>query len=84
MQVRAEFRRQGVGTELIEAAEQLVRRTGKIQLSVSVTDGNHDAERLYLRLGYRPSGIFDVSEYDWVSDDGREHHAIERNQLLVK
>ncbi len=84
LQVRDNFRGHGVGSELINAAEELACRPGNCQMGVSVADNNHDARRLYLRLGYRPSGVFDVSEYDWVSEDGQVHRAVERNQLLVK
>ena len=42
------------------------------------------ALRLYERLGYRATGIVDVTEYDWVGEDGVVHHAREHDQLLLK
>jgi GNAT superfamily N-acetyltransferase len=84
LHVRGEFRGQGVGTGLINAAEELVRQGGGHQSGLSVADDNTDAERLHLRLGYRPTGVFDVCEYDWITDEGVTQHEIERSQLLVK
>lgn len=84
LQVRDEYRSQGVGTALIAAAEQLIGRVGMPQVAVGVADDNPHAERLYLGLGYRRTGIIDVSEYSWVSDDGTVQQASERGQLLVK
>lgn len=84
LHVRSEFRGQGVGSNLIGTAEKLVRKTGWDQFSVSVAVDNPKAERLYLRLGFRPTGVFDVSEYDWVTDQGAVKHEVERSQLLVK
>ena len=84
LQVRDEYRGQGVGTALIAAAEQLIGREGKPQVAVGVADDNPHAERLYLRLGYRRTGVVDVSEYSWIADDGTVHQATERDQLLVK
>lgn len=83
LQVRADLRGQGVGGRLIAAAEGEVEASGKPLIAVGVGD-NVNAERLYLRLGYRPTGIFDVCAYDWIDDHGAVHHKIERNQLLVK
>ena len=84
VQVREEFRGQGVGTSLIGAAENLAVRQGRTQVAIAVNDENPEAARLYARLGYAPTGVLDVSEYDWTDDDGVVHHAIERDQLLVK
>lgn len=84
VQVREEYRSQGVGTALIAAAEQLVGREGKLQVAVGVADDNPHAERLYVSLGYRITGVVDVSEYSWVLEDGTVQQASECDQLLVK
>ncbi|WP_434616651.1 GNAT family N-acetyltransferase [Arthrobacter sp. A5] len=84
IQVRDEYRGQGVGSALITAAEQLIGRQGLRQTAVGVADDNPNAKRLYLRLGYRSTGVFDVSGYEWATDGGTVRHAIERDQLLVK
>lgn len=83
LQVRDGFRGQGVGSRLIATAED--ETTGGRQLvAAGVGDDNPDAERLYVRLGYQRTGVFDVVDYDWTDDDGAVHHEVERNQLLVK
>lgn len=84
LQVRDEYRSQGVGTALIAAAEKLIAREGKHQIAIGVDEDNSRAERLYLSLGYRKTGIVDVSEYSWVSADGTVYQARERDQLLIK
>lgn len=84
LQVRPGHRGQGVGTDLIEAAEDLALARGHHQAAVGVGDDNPDAQRLYERLGYCATGIYDVSEYDWTADDGTVHHARERDQMLIK
>ncbi len=84
LQVREQFRGQGVGRSLIESAEALAAQAGRNQVAVGVGDDNPDAERLYVRLGYLPTGVFDVTEYDWVDEDDVVHHAIERDQVLIK
>jgi GNAT superfamily N-acetyltransferase len=84
LQVRPQFRGQGVGRLLIGAAEALAAQRGRDQVAVGVSDDNPDAERLYVRLGYRATGVIDVCEYDWADDDGVTHHEVERDQILVK
>ncbi|WP_374954183.1 GNAT family N-acetyltransferase [Arthrobacter sp. MYb227] len=61
LQVRNDCRGQGVGTALIAAAERLIWCEGRLQEAVGAADGNPHAERLYLSLGYRKTGIADVS-----------------------
>lgn len=84
LQVRDEFRRQGVGSRLIAAAEDEAVAEGKLKLAVGVSDDNPDAERLYLRLGYQLTEVHDVCEYDWIDEIGDTRHEVERNQLLLK
>jgi GNAT superfamily N-acetyltransferase len=55
--VPAELRGRGIGTELSEAAEQLARRRGHRQISISASIANEGALRLYGRLGYRDAGL---------------------------
>ena len=84
LQVRPEHQGAGVGTALIGFAEQLVRDRGRHLVAVGVAVDNPGAERLYTRLGYRRTGVEDVTEYDWVDEQGSTHHAVERDVLLVK
>ncbi|WP_114854699.1 GNAT family N-acetyltransferase [Brachybacterium sp. YJGR34] len=84
LQVRPEYRGQCVGTALIKASERRVLRRGRRSIAVGVADDNPGARKLYERLGFRPTGIIDVSEYEWVDADGATHHARECDQMLLK
>lgn len=84
LQVRPEHRGQGVGTALIAGAEREALRHGHRVVAMGADDDNPGALRLYERLGYRVTGIVDITEYDWVDEDGAVHHAREHDQLLVK
>jgi ribosomal-protein-alanine N-acetyltransferase len=53
---RPETRGKGVGSALVEAAEQSARLRGCTSLRLEVRDDNHVASRLYERLGYRRIG----------------------------
>jgi GNAT superfamily N-acetyltransferase len=84
LQVRDHYRGRGVGSALVAAAEALASQAGRDQMAVGVAEDNPDAERLYRRLGYRPTGVVDISEYDWITAEGAVRHETERDQLLVK
>ncbi|MGY5766561.1 N-acetyltransferase family protein [Brachybacterium sp. DNPG3] len=84
LHVRPEHRGQGVGTALIVGSERRAVERGHRRIAVGVADDNPDARRLYERLGYRPTGVVDVIEYDWIDADGVTHHAMERDQMLLK
>jgi GNAT superfamily N-acetyltransferase len=55
MLVRPEARRQGIGSQLMLAAEDAARAAGKTLLVLDTATGG-DAERLYTRLGWTPVG----------------------------
>lgn len=84
LHVREPFRGRGIGTALIEAGAAAAHDRGSSELVLAVGLDNPAAARLYERLGYRPSGIIDRSEYDWLDDDGLVHHEVEIDQLLVR
>lgn len=48
-------RRQGLGTALLHAAEEVVRGRGGEVLEINVDEGDADARRFYERHGYRNS-----------------------------
>ena len=58
----------GLGTALIAAAEERIRRRGVAVARVGVEDGNPRARALYERLGYRESGRREVSWEAEVAD----------------
>ena len=84
LQVRDHCRGQGVGSALIAAAEDRASQAGRTQIAVGVAEDNPDAQRLYRRLGYRLTGIIDVSEYDWITAEGAVRDETERDHLLIK
>jgi ribosomal protein S18 acetylase RimI-like enzyme len=84
LQVRPEYRGEGVGSRLIAAAEDLVRSRGITKVGVVVGVDNPRAAALYQRLGFVSTGQTIVGEYDWQDDEGRIHHEVETNAVLVK
>jgi GNAT superfamily N-acetyltransferase len=69
MMVRFEWRRQGVAAALLQACIDDARAAGVETLTLSVTAGNHDAERLYARAGFLRYGLLP----DAVRESGRSH-----------
>jgi ribosomal protein S18 acetylase RimI-like enzyme len=63
-----EFRRLGLGTQLLQLAESLARETGAAGLSVIVSDANDGAYRLYIRCGYREAGARPIVKNGWRND----------------
>ena len=61
--VRPELRGRGIGTALMEAAEQLTCSRGFSAIVLGVEDWNPGARRLYERLGYR---VFAREEFRYV------------------
>jgi GNAT superfamily N-acetyltransferase len=55
--VLPEWRNQGVGTALLEAAESGAAARGDRGVSLAVSTGNTAARRLYTRLGYVDAGV---------------------------
>lgn len=53
-----DYRKQGIGTKLIQACEQAVKEQGRafIGLGVGLTADYGNAQRLYIHLGYVPDG----------------------------
>lgn len=52
--VEERYKGQGLGTQLLRAAEDLAREKGATQISLSVAEENPRARRLYLHVGYQP------------------------------
>jgi GNAT superfamily N-acetyltransferase len=84
LQVYEARRGSGVGTALIQAAEQRVRARGFSRIGVGVADDNPKAAKLYERLGYADSGLRSESRYMYPDDSGVPREIVEYNALLVK
>lgn len=84
LQVVPAARGRGVGTALLASAQQHAheRGVGSLALSVDV-EGNEPAARLYLRGGFRPTGLRSTCTYRGVGDDGAERTFTETSELLV-
>lgn len=54
--VHPDFLKCGVGTELLELAEQAARKEGCVSIRLDVVKGNIPAEQLYQKCGYRFAG----------------------------
>jgi ribosomal protein S18 acetylase RimI-like enzyme len=59
----------GIGTILMEFAEDLLRQRGFVQAEVGVEKSNDRARQLYLRLGYRLHCELE-EEYSYTTPDG--------------
>lgn len=84
LQVREGARGRGIGTAIVHRAEVLVADAGAATVVVGVAVDNPGAERLYARLGYRRTGVEDVSRYAWTTPSGEVRHEVEVDRLLVK
>jgi ribosomal protein S18 acetylase RimI-like enzyme len=63
-----EFRGQGVGSRLLEHAEQAAREADRPAVSLIVADANVDARRLYERRGYREIAKRPIVKEQWHTD----------------
>jgi GNAT superfamily N-acetyltransferase len=68
LEVLGPFQRRGIGTALIHAGEDAARQLGHDRLAMGVGVDNHDARRLYERLGYSDWGDGTV-ETSWQEHD---------------
>ncbi|MBA5778572.1 GNAT family N-acetyltransferase [Stappia sp. F7233] len=63
--VLPEYRDRGLGTALMELADEAGRRAGKKGMSVIVSDANAGARRLYERCGYKEAARRPMVKDDW-------------------
>ena len=71
--VSSDARGLGVGTRLMNAAEELARQRGKNFMSLGVIGKNEAARRLYERLGYRVTASQRGRLIRWVTGDDVAH-----------
>lgn len=82
LNVRPEHRGHGIGRALVAAAEAEAAASGRIRLGVGLD--NPDARRLYLRLGYVPTGELETVAYEYVDDHGVRRSATETAEWLER
>ncbi|MFF5976061.1 GNAT family N-acetyltransferase [Streptomyces sp. NPDC012769] len=83
LDVRAELRGQGIGTELVRAAEELARKRGAGLLGLGVAHDNPRAAALYARLGYEPVTAY-IDRWSYTDPQGRTHHEADSCTFLVR
>lgn len=81
--IKPAFRNRGIGTRLIQQAEEALKERGFHRAVISVAQDNRDACRLYERMGYT---IFaeDPGQWSFVDDHGRFKTVSEPAYLLQK
>jgi ribosomal protein S18 acetylase RimI-like enzyme len=85
IEVHHEHRNQGVGTDLLTVAEQLLAELGYDQVVLAVRIDNVDAQRLYDRLAYKEWPYSTVVCMSVVRlADGSRKNCPERCYMLVK
>ena len=77
-------RGRGAGRALLEAAERASRARNRALLGLGVGDENPGARRLYLDLGYRPTGVRFSVDYEYLDVTGRPVAASETGDFLTK
>jgi ribosomal protein S18 acetylase RimI-like enzyme len=74
--VRSSYRRLGLGTRLLEVAEQDLMRRGFLWAVLNVGRDNMDARRLYERLGYRVVAG-DPGRWSYLDEQDIRHDVVE-------
>src|SRR3546814_18072478 len=69
------FRNLGLGSGLLQRAEETASAGSLRGLSIIVSDSNGGARRLYERVGYREAATRPMVKEDWVNDG--------RNWILI-
>jgi ribosomal protein S18 acetylase RimI-like enzyme len=83
--VHPAYRSRSIGSQILEASEELVRSRGRHQLGLAVAVDNSRARTLYRRLGYRDLGIGEFANaWSYVDEHGNEVGEIEICAYLVK
>jgi ribosomal protein S18 acetylase RimI-like enzyme len=77
--VLPEFRRHGLGTQLLRLADRTSRKLGCRGMSVIVSDANTGARSLYERLGYRETARRSMVKEGWINE-GREWVLLTKTQ----
>ena len=78
------FRRQGVGTALIEAVEEMARLAGLGNVNLEVTVDNPGALRLYERLGYHRMGEPVTDRWERPTEGGNSEQIEEVSWVMIK
>jgi ribosomal protein S18 acetylase RimI-like enzyme len=83
LRVRPGHRSRGVGSALLEEAENQLRGLGYRQVAIAAAKENARARKLYEKLGYHAIAE-DPGEWSYVDDEGRVQSISEPADLLLK
>jgi ribosomal protein S18 acetylase RimI-like enzyme len=83
LRVRPGHRNRGVGSALLEEAENRLRGLGYRQAAIAAAKENSRARKLYERLGFRAIAE-DPGEWSYVDDQGRLQSISEPADLFLK
>lgn len=81
--IKTTFRNRGIGTRLINQAEDSLRERGFRRAVIAVAKENHGARRLYERLGYTVLAE-DPGQWSFIDDQGQLQHVFEPTYLMHK
>jgi GNAT superfamily N-acetyltransferase len=85
LEVLADYRGHGIGTQIITHAERVAACLGYERIAIGVGVDNPRAHRLYLRLGYLDWGHGTVeTTYSAYAPDGTVRHFAETIHVLIK
>ena len=84
LDVGAAFRRMGIGTALIEAAEEKAQSDGLRTVHLEVATNNADAISLYERLGYQHQGDPIIDRWWRITDDGSREQVEDLSWVMIK
>jgi ribosomal protein S18 acetylase RimI-like enzyme len=81
--IKPQFRNRGIGTRLIEQAEEVLKEREFQRAVIAVAQDNLDARRLYERQGY---SVFtqDPGEWSYIDDKGLLQYVSEPAYLMEK
>ncbi len=83
LRVKPAFRSRGLGTRILAAAEEELRRRGMDTASIGVEKGNPRARALYERLGYRVIAD-DPGRWSYLDHEGNIQEVLEPAWLMEK
>ncbi len=83
LRVKSAFQRRGLGTMLMDAAEERLRQRGMDTASIGVEKDNRDARSLYERQGYRIIAE-DPGCWSYIDHLGRRQEVSEPAWLMEK
>ena len=83
LRVKPAFQRRGLGTRLLDAAEETLRQRGMDMASIGVEKDNQDARSLYERQGYHII-LEDPGRWSYIDHLGMRQEVVEPAWLMEK